>query len=60
MGSEAPSSCKVILAAGIAKSLLAEVQDGLSKLPHSPKLIGFRKCHLLWYNSLWGPLDTIL
>jgi len=35
-----PSSCKVILAGTIAKSLLNEVQDGLSKLSQPPLLVG--------------------
>ena len=36
-----PSSCKVVLAAGISKTLLAEVQEGLSKLQKAPLLVGF-------------------
>ena len=35
-----PTACKVILASAIAKSLLTEVQDGLSKLDHRPHLLG--------------------
>jgi len=35
-----PSSCKVILAGTIAKSLLSEVQDGLGKLSKPPLLVG--------------------
>jgi methylenetetrahydrofolate dehydrogenase (NAD+) len=34
-------TCKVVLAGGIAKSLLQEVKEGLSKLEKSPKLVGF-------------------
>jgi methylenetetrahydrofolate dehydrogenase (NAD+) len=34
-------SCKVVLAGSIAKSLLAEVQDGLQELEHPPRLVGF-------------------
>lgn len=41
MATHAPASCKVILAAGIAKTLLADVQEGLSKLGSAPKLVGF-------------------
>lgn len=41
MAAQPPSACKVVLAATIAKSLLSEVQEGLSKLGHSPKLVGF-------------------
>lgn len=36
-----PASCKVILAASIAKSLQAELAEGLSKLEKSPLLVGF-------------------
>lgn len=36
----APPTCKVVLAGTIAKSLLSEVQDGLSKLPQPPVLVG--------------------
>ena len=35
-----PTACKVILANNIAKSLLVEVQDGLSKLGKVPHLVG--------------------
>lgn len=35
-----PSSCKVVLAGTIAKSLLSEVQDGLGKLSQPPLLVG--------------------
>ena len=41
MASAPPASCKVILAATIAKSLLGEVKEGLSKLEQSPCLVGF-------------------
>jgi len=34
------SSCKVVLAGTIAKSLLSEVQDGLGKLSQPPLLVG--------------------
>ncbi|KAB2572560.1 Tetrahydrofolate dehydrogenase/cyclohydrolase [Lasiodiplodia theobromae] len=37
---DAPT-CKVILAGGVAKKLLAEVQDGLKQLNRSPLLVGF-------------------
>jgi methylenetetrahydrofolate dehydrogenase (NAD+) len=33
--------CKVVLAGTIAKALLAEVAEGLSKLDAKPKLVGF-------------------
>ena len=36
-----PPTCKVILATGIAKSLLAEVRQGLSELNHKPRVVGF-------------------
>lgn len=35
------TNCKVILAGSIAKGLLAEVAEGLSKLSSKPKLVGF-------------------
>lgn len=35
-----PSSCKVILAATIARNLLAEVSEGLKKLEKPPHLLG--------------------
>lgn len=35
------SSCKVVLAGSIAKSLLEEVRDGLSRLDRKPQLHGF-------------------
>lgn len=35
------SACKVVLAKGIAKALLDEVQTGLSKLDSVPRLVGF-------------------
>jgi methylenetetrahydrofolate dehydrogenase (NAD+) len=38
---ESTSNCKVFLAGTIAKGLLAEVADGLSKLNFKPKLVGF-------------------
>ena len=34
-------SCKVVLAAGIAKRLQAEVAEGLKKLDHPPQVVGF-------------------
>ncbi|CAC9895211.1 unnamed protein product [Aureobasidium pullulans] len=36
-----PTSCKVVLAANIAKKLQAEVADGLAKLDRKPHLVGF-------------------
>jgi len=36
-----PPTCKVVLAATIAKGLLAEVKEGLSGLNKRPALIGF-------------------
>ncbi len=36
-----PASCKVVLAGNVAKSLLTEVAEGLSKLPKAPLLVGF-------------------
>ncbi|TKX22392.1 methylenetetrahydrofolate dehydrogenase [Elsinoe australis] len=36
-----PGSCKVVLAASIAKRLQAEVADGLKQLSRKPHLIGF-------------------
>ena len=36
-----PASCKVVLAGTVAKSLLSEVSDGLSKLQRAPSLVGF-------------------
>lgn len=36
-----PPTCKVILANGIAKGLLAEVKQGLSELNTKPRVIGF-------------------
>lgn len=42
MASAGPvSHCKTILAGTVAKGLLAEVADGLSKLTIKPKLVGF-------------------
>lgn len=38
---EPKSNCKVFLAGTIAKALLAEVAEGLSKLDGKPKLVGF-------------------
>lgn len=35
-----PATCKVVLAATIAKGLLAEVAEGLSTLNEKPKLVG--------------------
>jgi hypothetical protein len=34
-------NCKVILANNIAKSLMEEVRDGLSKIERKPLLVGF-------------------
>jgi methylenetetrahydrofolate dehydrogenase (NAD+) len=39
--SDAPASCKVVLANNIAKNLLLEVNGGLQKLPTPPHLVGF-------------------
>ena len=36
-----PASCKVVLAGSVAKSLLAEVHEGLEKLDKPPSLVGF-------------------
>lgn len=33
--------CKVVLAGGIAKTLLSEVHDGLQKIGRKPVLVGF-------------------
>lgn len=41
----APATCKVILAGTIAKSLLEEVAEGLSKLSNKPLLVGFLANH---------------
>ncbi|KAH0545059.1 NAD-dependent 5,10-methylenetetrahydrafolate dehydrogenase [Glutinoglossum americanum] len=38
---EVPAACKVVLAGTIAKPLLKEVQEGLSKLLKPPLLVGF-------------------
>ena len=38
---DGPASCKVVLAGPVAKSLLSEVADGLSKLQRAPLLVGF-------------------
>lgn len=40
-GVATPPSCKVVLAASIAKSLLAEVQQDLTKVNFKPLLVGF-------------------
>lgn len=39
--SDMSASCKVILAATVAKSLQAEVTEGLSELEKAPSLVGF-------------------
>ena len=36
-----PSSCKVVLAATVAKGLLHEVSEGLLRLGKCPLLVGF-------------------
>ncbi len=36
-----PATCKVVLAQTIAKGLLEEVSEGLSKLDFKPRLVGF-------------------
>lgn len=41
MSNQPPATCKVVLAGSIAKGLLAEVKDGLSKLGEKPMLVGF-------------------
>ena len=38
---ETPASCKVVLAGTIAKTILKEVHETLSKLPKPPFLVGF-------------------
>ncbi|MCJ1363467.1 NAD-dependent 5,10-methylenetetrahydrafolate dehydrogenase [Acarospora aff. strigata] len=38
---DAPASCKVVLAATVAKSLLAEINEGLQHLDKPPLLVGF-------------------
>lgn len=40
-GASDSPSCKVVLANAIAKSLLAEVQEGLTKIDKKPLLVGF-------------------
>jgi methylenetetrahydrofolate dehydrogenase (NAD+) len=40
-GNSIPPTCKIILAATIAKGLLAEVKEGLSGLQKKPLLVGF-------------------
>ena len=40
MADEKPN-CKVVLANNIAKSLLEEVKEGLSKIDRKPSLVGF-------------------
>ncbi|CAG8953774.1 hypothetical protein HYFRA_00006665 [Hymenoscyphus fraxineus] len=40
-GTPSFSHCKVVLAGSIAKSILADVGEGLAKLPIKPKLVGF-------------------
>ena len=37
---DTPASCKVVLAANIAKALLAEVTEGLKSLNRPPHLLG--------------------
>jgi methylenetetrahydrofolate dehydrogenase (NAD+) len=37
----ASSSCKVVLASSVAKSLQAEIAGGLAQLPQAPVLVGF-------------------
>ena len=37
----APASCKVVLAGTVAKSLLAEIAEGLQQLDKPPLLVGF-------------------
>lgn len=34
-------SCKVVLAGGVAKSIMTEVSDALSQLKKTPLLVGF-------------------
>lgn len=38
---DTPSSCKVVLAGTVAKSLLAEIAEGLRQLDKPPALVGF-------------------
>ena len=37
---QAPASCKVVLAQNIAKGLLTEVKEGLAELERPPHLLG--------------------
>ena len=41
MSAEQPPHCKVVLAGVIAKTLLAEVSEGVKKLEKAPLLVGF-------------------
>jgi methylenetetrahydrofolate dehydrogenase (NAD+) len=41
MASTVPPVCKVILAGSVAKGLLEEVKEGLSRLEKKPLLVGF-------------------
>ena len=38
---DGPTSCKVVLAGTVAKGLLKEVSEGLSKVGKCPVLVGF-------------------
>ena len=40
-GGDTPSPCKTVLAGTVAKGLLSEVNEGLSKLSKAPHLVGF-------------------
>ena len=40
MANESASSCKVVLAQNIAKSLLQEVKEGVERAVHPPHLLG--------------------
>lgn len=40
-GTASPPSCKVVLAGTIAKGLLAEIQQDLTKIELKPLLVGF-------------------
>lgn len=41
MEANSPASCKVVLAGTIAKSLQAEISEGILKLEKTPLLVGF-------------------
>jgi methylenetetrahydrofolate dehydrogenase (NAD+) len=41
MAGTVPPTCKVVLAGSVAKGLLEEVKEGLSRLDKKPMLVGF-------------------